>query len=73
MVAFSKRRRNMLLFEVARATAFPETSIEEVEFVAFSELEQIDEQIALIESFRQPYPMRARCKRAMDGEMDSYG
>jgi hypothetical protein len=63
----------MPLFEVARTTAFPETSIEDAEFVASSEPEHFDEQIALIESFRHPYPTCARRKHAMDGEMDSYG
>jgi hypothetical protein len=54
-------------------TAFSEASIEEVDPVAFSELEQIDEQTAPIESFRQPFPTRERGNPVTDGEMDSYG
>jgi hypothetical protein len=56
-----------------RTTAFSEASIEEVETVAFSEFVQIDEQVALIESFKQPFPMQERGKPVTDGEMDSYG
>ena len=47
--------------------------IEEVDTVAFLELEQIDEQVALIESFKQPFPLRERGSTGVDGEMDSYG
>ncbi len=63
----------MDFLETARTTVFSETSIEGVDVVAFSELEQIDEQVALIESFRQPFPLRERDKTVMDGEMDAYG
>jgi hypothetical protein len=59
--------------DAARATSFSDDSIEEVEQVTSSELEQIDDQVALIESFRQPFPLRERGKPVMDGEMDSYG
>ena len=59
--------------DVARTTTFSEFSIEEVDAVAFSELEQIDDQVALIESFTQPFPLRERDKPVMDGEMDAYG
>ncbi|MGA2887694.1 MAG: hypothetical protein ABSE51_06545 [Terracidiphilus sp.] len=63
----------MLSAGAARTTAFSEVSIEEVDSVASSELEQVDEQVTLIESFSQPYPMRAHGKPVMNGEMDSYG
>ena len=63
----------MYAYCTTRTTAFSEDSIEEVDAVAFSELEQIDEQVALIESFRQSYPLRARNETVMDGEMDAYG
>jgi len=56
-----------------RTTAFSDASIEEVNEVASIGLEQIDEQVALIESFTQPFPLRERCSPVMDGEMDSYG
>ena len=59
--------------DAARATSFSDDSIEEVEQVTSSELEQIDDQVALIESFRQPFPLRERGKPVMDGEMDAYG
>ena len=54
-------------------TAFSEASIEEVDSVTFLELEQIDEQVSLIESFSQPFPLRERGDPVMDGEMDAYG
>ena len=56
-----------------RTTAFSDDSIEEIDISVSSELEQIEEHVALIESFRQPFPLRARGKSVMDGEMDSYG
>ena len=59
--------------DAARATSFSDEPIDEVEQVTSSELEQIDDQVALIESFRQPFPLRERGKPVMDGEMDSYG
>jgi hypothetical protein len=59
--------------DATRTTAFSGNSIEEVDPVAFSEIEQIDEQMALIESFQQPFPTRERGKPVTDGEMDSYG
>ena len=59
--------------DAARTTAFSEVSIEEVDAVAFSKLEQLDEQVALIESFTQSFPLRERGSPVMDGEMDSYG
>jgi hypothetical protein len=40
---------------------------------ALSELEQSDEQVALIVSFKQPFPMQERDRPVMDGEMNSYG
>lgn len=58
---------------IAGTTAFSEASIKEVDAVAFSEFEQIDEQVALIESFRQSFPTRERGKPVTDGEMESYG
>lgn len=59
--------------DASRTTAFSDTSIEKVDIVAFSELEQIDEQVALIESFTQPFPLRERDRPVVDGEMNSYG
>jgi len=56
-----------------RTTSFVEASIEEVHSVTLTEFHQIDEQVSLIESFSQPYPLRVRDKPVMDGEMDSYG
>ena len=53
--------------------AFSETSIEEVDVLTFSEPEQIDEEVSLIESFSEPYPLRVNGKPVMDGEMDAYG
>jgi hypothetical protein len=74
MGTFSKQSRdNMQSVDVARTTAFSEASIEEVVTLTSSVLEQIDEQVALIESFRQSYPLRARNETVMDGEMDAYG
>ena len=63
----------MLLFDSAKTTTLSEASIEEVEALAFSGFEGIGEQVALVESFRQPYPLRARDKSVMGGDMDSYG
>jgi hypothetical protein len=57
----------------ARTPAFSEASIEEVEDLTSSAFEQIDEQVPLIESFRQPYPVRARGKPVMNGEVAKYG
>ena len=59
--------------DATRTTAFSDDSIEEVDPVASSELDQIDEQAALIESFSQPFSLRERDKPVMDGEMDGYG
>lgn len=59
--------------DATRRTAFSYDSIEEVNQVASSEFEHIDEQVALIESFTQPFPLRERDKPVIDGEMDSYG
>jgi hypothetical protein len=73
MGIFSKRRSNMYAYCATRTTAFSEVSIEEVDAVAFSELERMDEQPALIESFSQPFPLRERDGPVVDGEMDSYG
>jgi hypothetical protein len=56
-----------------RTTAFSEASIVEVETVACSGFGKIDEQVALIESFTQPFPLRERDRPVMDGEMDAYG
>ena len=63
----------MYTVAAARTLAFSETSIEEVDVVAFSEFEQINEYVALIESFNQPFLLRERDKPVMDGEMDAYG
>ena len=41
-----------------QTAAFSRTSIEEVDTVTSSEFEQIGEQVALIESFRQPYSLK---------------
>jgi|WetSurMetagenome_2_1015567.scaffolds.fasta_scaffold263714_2 hypothetical protein len=59
--------------DATRTTAFSDDSIEEVDAVAFLAFEQINEQMVLIESFRQPFPTRERGKPVTDGEMDSYG
>ena len=59
--------------DATRTPAFSDDSIEEVDAVASSELEQIDEQVALIESFSQPFPMQERVTPVIDGEMDAYG
>jgi hypothetical protein len=63
----------LLPIQIAETTVFSYASIEEVDAVAFSEFEQNDEQVALIESFTQPFPLRERDRPVMDGEMDSYG
>jgi hypothetical protein len=73
MGTLSKPRSNMHAADATRTTAFSDDSIEEVDPVASSELDQIDEQAALIESFSQPFPMQERGKPVLDGEMDSYG
>jgi hypothetical protein len=73
MGTFSKPRSSMYTVAAARTLAFSETSIEEVDVVAFSEFEQINEYVALIESFNQPFLLRERDKPVMDGEMDAYG
>lgn len=59
--------------DATRTTAFSDDSIEEVDQVVFSELERINEQVALIVNFSQPFPMQERNKPVVDGEMDSYG
>jgi hypothetical protein len=59
--------------DARRTTAFSDDSIEEVDVVAFSELEQIDQQAALIESFTRPFPLRERDRPVTNGEWDSYG
>lgn len=63
----------MFRIDSTRATAFSDASIEEVDRVVPSEIEQIDEQVALIESFSQPFPLRERDMPVMNGEMDHYG
>ena len=63
----------MHAYSATRTTAFSEFSIEEVDAFAFTEIEQIDDQVALIESFTQPFPLRERDKPVMDGEMDGDG
>ena len=63
----------LLPIQIARTTVFSDASIEEVDSVTFLELEQIDEQVFLIESFSQPFPLRERGGPVMDGEMDAYG
>jgi hypothetical protein len=57
----------------AETAAFSETSIEEIQRVASSEIEQFDEETALIESFLQPFLLRERDAPVTDREMDSYG
>ena len=57
----------------SKTSAFSGDSIEEVEQVTYSKLEVIDEQVPLIEGFKQPFPLRERGKPVVDGEMDSYG
>jgi hypothetical protein len=59
--------------DAAGTNAFSEFSVEEVDAVAFSELEQNDDQVALIESFKQPFSMQERRRPVVDGEMDAYG
>jgi len=59
--------------DAAGTNAFSELSVEEVDAVAFSELEQNDDQVALIESFKQPFLMQERRRPVVDGEMDAYG
>lgn len=63
----------MLPIQIAGTTEFSDSSIVEVDSITFLGLEQNEEQVALIESFTQPFPMRERDKPVMDGEMNSYG
>lgn len=59
-----------------KTSAFSRATIEEVNAVAsskFEQVEQIDEVVSLIKSFKQPFPLRERGSPVMDGEMDSYG
>ncbi len=58
---------------VATTHWFSEASLQEVEVLVSSQTEEIEREVALIESFRQPYPLRARDKPVTDGEVDSYG
>ncbi len=53
--------------------AFSENSIEELGCLTSADIAQIDEPVALIESFSQPFPLRERGKPVTDGEMDAYG
>jgi hypothetical protein len=53
--------------------AFSITSIIEVDTVIASQLDESEEQSILIESFRQPFPLRERGKTVVDGEMDPDG
>jgi len=55
------------------AGTFTVSSITEVDTVIASELDEIDEHSILIESFRQPFPLRERGKPVVDGEMDPDG
>jgi hypothetical protein len=55
------------------AEGFKACSIIEVDAVDCSEHDEIGRHVALVESFSQPYPTRAREKPFTDGEMDSYG
>ena len=64
-----------LLFST-KTLVFSQVSIEEVNTVASSKFEQVeqgDEDVSLIESFKQPFPTRERRKPVMEREMDSYG
>ena len=63
----------MYTADATRLTAFSTDSIEEVSLTTSSDVEQFYEQEILIESFSQPYPLRARGEPVADGEMDSYG
>jgi hypothetical protein len=56
-----------------RTIAFPDASIEVIDAESCPELECIDEEVTLIKSFRQPFPLRERDKPVMDGEMVAYG
>jgi hypothetical protein len=67
------KRSCMFPVDPTKTVAFSEASIEEVETVTSPRFEQIDEHVSLIESFSQPYPLRARDRSVMDGEMDRYG
>jgi hypothetical protein len=76
METMSKQRSIMHLHFSTKTWAFSQASIEEVNAVAsskFEQVEQIDEVVSLIESFKQPFPLRERGSPVMDGEMDSYG
>jgi len=59
--------------DAARTTAFSDDSIGEVDQAASLELEKFGEQVALIESFKQPFPMQENDLPVIDGEMDVYG
>ena len=63
----------MYYFGLMETEAFTVSSIVEVDAVADSRLEGIDEPSALIESFLQPYPLRDRRLTLMEGEKDQYG
>jgi hypothetical protein len=58
---------------VVETNAFSHTSIEEVDYVASTELEQFDLEAALIESFKQSFPLRERERPVRNGGWDSYG
>jgi len=61
-------------FDATRTTAFSsEVSIQDVGCVTLSDFERIDEHAALIESFSQPFPTRARSNPVVDGEMVTNG
>jgi hypothetical protein len=53
--------------------AFSALSIVEVDAAVRIDPSEIDGHSALIESFRQPFPLRERGEPVVDGEMDSYG
>ena len=63
----------MLKTILLETEAFSTSSITEVNFVACPELEGLDESVALIESFSQPFPMRERSVPVIDGEMVRHG
>ena len=66
----------MYSFNAAETKAFSfEGSVLEVDFGANSEFEPIanDDEVILIESYSQPFPLRERDKSVMDRERDSYG
>jgi hypothetical protein len=72
----SIQRSTMYLLFSTTTSTLSQKCIEEVNTVASSKfelIEQVDEEVSLIESFSQPFPLRERDQPVMDREMDSYG